>query len=75
MHPAVSRALLRCANLRLSKQYGVSLKTIRDIWNHKSWAFATRHLWVVVFEPMDVQLRGDPFHCDWPHWLETSNDV
>jgi hypothetical protein len=27
--------------------YGVTSRTIRDIWNHLSWAYATRHLWDV----------------------------
>ena len=29
----------------LAKQYGVSPKTIRDIWNRKSWTEATAALW------------------------------
>lgn len=29
----------------LSKVYGVSARTIRDIWNRNTWAFATVHLW------------------------------
>ena len=28
-----------------SVMYGVTSRTIRDIWNHQSWAYATRHLW------------------------------
>jgi hypothetical protein len=27
--------------------YGVTSRTIRDIWNHQSWAYATSHLWDV----------------------------
>ena len=27
----------------VSKIYGVSARTIRDIWNRKTWAFATDH--------------------------------
>jgi hypothetical protein len=30
---------------KLAKTYGVSAKTIRDIWNKKSWTNATCHLW------------------------------
>ena len=30
-----------------SVMYGVTSRTIRDIWNHLSWAYATRHLWDV----------------------------
>lgn len=29
----------------LAEQFGVSMKTVRDIWNHKSWGKATKHLW------------------------------
>jgi hypothetical protein len=28
----------------LAAKYGVSSKTIRDIWNRKTWASATEHL-------------------------------
>ena len=30
----------------VGKIFNVSAKTIRDIWNRKTWTFATRHLWV-----------------------------
>jgi hypothetical protein len=29
----------------ISKMYNVSAKTIRDIWNRRTWTFATCHLW------------------------------
>jgi hypothetical protein len=29
----------------VSVMYGVTSRTIRDIWNRHSWAYATRHLW------------------------------
>jgi hypothetical protein len=32
-------------SIQLGKLYNVSAKTIRDIWNHRTWTFATRHLW------------------------------
>ena len=25
--------------------FGVSPKTVRDIWNRRTWAYATHHLW------------------------------
>ena len=28
----------------LSEQYGVSPKAVRDIWNRKTWVYATQHL-------------------------------
>ena len=30
---------------RVAKQFGVSPKTIRDIWNKRTWTCATAHLW------------------------------
>jgi hypothetical protein len=32
-------------SIQLGKLYNVSPKTIRDIWNCKTWTFATHHLW------------------------------
>jgi hypothetical protein len=29
----------------VSAQFGVSPKTVRDIWNHKTWVQATNYLW------------------------------
>lgn len=37
--------LLRGKASVIAKQYGVSPKTIRDIWNHKTWYEATFRLW------------------------------
>jgi hypothetical protein len=36
---------LRGASIKLASKYGVSAKTVRDVWNHKSWVAATYHLW------------------------------
>ena len=36
--------LLRGASRKLAASYGVSAKTIRDIWNRKSWVKATAGL-------------------------------
>jgi len=33
------------SSLALSKKFGVSVKTIRDIWNRETWVKATRALW------------------------------
>ena len=37
---AVSRSRL------VAEQYGVSPKTVRDIWNRKTWVFATMHIFL-----------------------------
>jgi hypothetical protein len=36
---------LRGKSSPLSKFYGVSPRTIRDIWNRQTWGYATNHLW------------------------------
>ena len=33
--------LLKGRSVPISKKYNVSAKTIRDVWNRKTWAFAT----------------------------------
>ena len=37
---------IRGESSRLCTRYGVSSKTIRDIWNRRSWTTATTHLWM-----------------------------
>jgi hypothetical protein len=32
-------------SVAVGKQYGVSAKTIRDIWKRETWVKATRHIW------------------------------
>jgi hypothetical protein len=49
-----SRIKMRGKSAKLSKIYGVSAKTIRDIWNRKTWANATNHLWDQ--EPMFMEV-------------------
>jgi hypothetical protein len=29
----------------VARLYGCSPKTVRDIWNHVTWKYATKHLW------------------------------
>ena len=36
----------RGSSVPLAVEYGVSPKTIRDIWNRRTWAFATLQLWL-----------------------------
>jgi hypothetical protein len=36
---------IRGQSARVSSEFGVSPKTIRDVWNHKTWVHATNHLW------------------------------
>ena len=39
------KKVIKGQSARVSIMYGVSSRTIRDIWNHQSWAYVTRHLW------------------------------
>ena len=39
-----------CRSLRgqsgpISRLFGVSSRTVRDIWNRQTWAYATKNLW------------------------------
>ena len=38
----------------VSKLFGVSSRTVRDIWNRRTWVFATKHLWAC--EPKELKL-------------------
>ena len=38
-------SFLRIQREYLSKYYGVTVRAIQDIWNRRSWAYATSHLW------------------------------
>ena len=44
----------------VSAMYGVTPRTIRDIWNHQSWAYATRHLWDRKPQPSSEDLISMP---------------
>ena len=37
--------LQRRQSEQLAKTYGVTVRAVQDIWNRRSWAFATSHLW------------------------------
>ena len=36
---------IRGQSIPIANQYGVSPKTIRDIWNRRTWVVATKHLY------------------------------
>jgi len=67
---------LRGVSAKIAVKYGVSPKTVRDIWNHITWIIETQHLWNkmapqrVVFDPESSLLTpmSDPFHDDWVYW-------
>ena len=46
-HPLASTnvTLEKRQSEHLAKTYGVTVRAVQDIWNRRSWAFATSHLW------------------------------
>ncbi len=46
--------LLRRESEILAKRYGLTIRAIRDIWNRRSWAYATHHLWT---QELDHQVQ------------------
>jgi hypothetical protein len=40
-----TRFFVKGKSAKLSAKYGVSAKTIRDIWNGRTWTSATSSLW------------------------------
>jgi hypothetical protein len=43
----ISHTLLRGKSVSVSSMFDVSPKTIRDIWNRRTWQRATHHLWKI----------------------------
>jgi hypothetical protein len=43
--------MLKGRSATVAKFYNVSPKAIRDIWNHKTWKYATFHIWSGTFGP------------------------
>ena len=41
----IKAQVVKGQSARVAVMYGVNPRTIRDIWNRHSWAYATRHLW------------------------------
>ena len=59
-----SKMKMRGKSAKLSKLYGVSAKTIRDIWNRKTWTNATNHLWDkdIAFKKVKFNLAMPRLH-------------
>lgn len=64
------KANIRGESSKLAKQYGVSSKTIRDVWNRRSWIEATDSLW-----HLDKDVEGNQVEFSWVSSIEadTSN--
>ena len=50
----IKAQVVKGQSARVAAMYGVNPRTIRDIWNRHSWAYATRHLW-----PLEPQLTSE----------------
>jgi hypothetical protein len=55
--PRVRSLLMRGRSNPLSERFGVSPRTIRDIWNRKTWAYATKSVWSQEAEPQAPSKR------------------
>jgi hypothetical protein len=53
MHDQISSG----RTLHVAMHFGVSPKTVRDIWNRRSWAPETRHLWTPGEKPANPRRR------------------
>jgi hypothetical protein len=42
-----AKGTLKGKSIAISERFGVSAKAVRDIWNHRTWKYATSHLWKV----------------------------
>ena len=47
-------------SVRVAALFGVSPKTIRDIWNRRTWAYATIHLWYLEQPDLGEVLENGP---------------
>ncbi len=50
----------------ISKVFGISARAVRDIWNRKTWAYTTSHLWAredsMVLSCGQNKPRAEVFH-------------
>ena len=58
-------SMMKGQSVPVSKIYNVSAKTIRDIWNRRTWTFATCHLWEDEPVSFEVCLRCASFLSYW----------
>ena len=54
---------LRGASPPIAVRFGVSSRTIRDIWNRKTWAFVTKHLWHLESHYEDAHMQVKICSC------------
>ena len=67
---------LRGKNIPVALRYGVTPRAIRDIWNRKTWAYATQQLWPLEssydnfmkprgLAPVKLQSVFSRFYANW----------
>ena len=51
----------------IAKNFNISPKTVRDIWNRRTWSYETRHLWdddtEIQYRPQITHLRSEQQCC------------
>ena len=52
------------ASVALGRRYGITPKAVRDIWNRRTWAHATRHLWEEEDRTAPGELVSGAEHMD-----------
>ena len=76
--------LLKGKSAQVGRRYNVSAKTIRDVWNHRSWTAATCGLWELAIippksikqppvhktEPVIITITTPPQPDDWLHYRD-----
>ena len=53
---------LRGQSTAVGEKFSISSKTVKDIWQHKTWKYATFHLWPIVMEMKSSKIVGSADH-------------
>ena len=49
---------LRGKSNPIAVRFGVTSRTVRDIWNRKTWAYASQHLWALETHVSDNSMTS-----------------
>ena len=47
---------MRGESVKIARKLRISVKAVRDIWKHKTWVNATRHMWLANSDTSYVQV-------------------
>jgi hypothetical protein len=61
---SLNASKIKGQSAHIGEQYNVSATTIQDIWNHRTWTFATSHLWHITDQSKLIG-RYLPFYSKW----------